>query len=92
MSQSVIQSNRKKLTCPCLSLAIYREIAAHLRQIDGVSVGLLEQKAKEFDYLQSQIGGLWLEYFPNDEREQQIKSILTYYELKYASSWQHLES
>lgn len=92
MSQTIIQEKRKKLTCPRLSLAVYREIVAHLRQIDGVSAGLVEQTAKEFDYLQSQVGGLWLEYFPRDDREEQIKSILTYYELKYDSSWKYLES
>lgn len=92
MSQSVIQNKRKKLTCPSLSLAIYREIVSHLRQIDGVSAGLLEQRAKEFAYLQSQVGGLWLEYLPNDNQEQQVSSILTYYEVKYGSSWHLIKS
>jgi hypothetical protein len=92
LSQTVIQEKRKQLTCPSLSLAVYREIVAHLRQIDGVSAGLLEQTAKEFDYLQSQVGGLWLEYLPRDDREEQIQSILAYYELKYDSSWKYLQS
>lgn len=92
MSSPAIHHKTQKLTCPGLSLAVYREIAAHLRQVDGVNSDLFAQTATEFDYLQSQVGGLWLEYLPNDEREQQVNSILTYYELKYSSSWQSLES
>ncbi len=89
MSQSVIQAKRKKLTCVRLSLAVYREIVAHLRQINGVQAGLLEQTAEEFDYLQSQVGGLWLEYLPDQDREQHIESILTHYEHKYGS-WESI--
>ena len=50
MSQTLIQSKRKELTCSRLPLAVYREIVAHLRQIDGVKANLLKQTAKEFDY------------------------------------------
>lgn len=91
MSQSIIQSKRKKLTCFRLPLAVYREIVAHLRQIDGVKTNLLKQTAKEFDYLQSQVGGLWIEYLPSEDRENRIQSILNYYGDKYGS-WEQVES
>ena len=91
MSQSVIQSKTKKLSCSRLPLAVYREIAAHLRQIDGVKASLLQQTAKEFDYLQSQVGGLCLEYLPSPDRDNRVQSILNYYGDKYGS-WEQVES
>ena len=91
MSQSIIQNKRKKLTCSRLPLAVYREIVAHLRQIDGVETNLLEQTAKDFDYLQSQVGGLWIEYLTSEDRESRIQSILNYYGDKYGS-WEQVES
>lgn len=54
-------SLRRHLAIPRLPLAVYREIAAHLQAIDGVRTGLLPQTSREFDYLQSQVGGLWIE-------------------------------
>jgi hypothetical protein len=50
--------DRYELHCPRLPLAVYREIAAHLQLLPGVSVTLLPQRSPEFDYLQSQVGGL----------------------------------
>ena len=90
MSQSVTQNQVTKLTCPRLPLAIYLEVIAHLRQINGVKAGLLPQKSSEFDYLQSQVGGLWLEYISSAIREQQIQGVLAYYEGKYGS-WSKCE-
>ena len=87
MSQTVLQGNIKKITCPRLPLAIYREIVAHIRQIDGVKADLIEQTATDFDYLQSQVGGLWVQY-PNDQIvNEQIESVLAYYADQYGS-WQ----
>lgn len=76
---------------PRLPLAVYREVAAHLRQIDGVNTGLLPQTSKEFDYLQSQTGGLWIRYKVDDaERCQpQVETILTYYGDRYGQ-WETL--
>jgi hypothetical protein len=42
---------------PKMPLAVYREVAAHLRQV-GVEVELLPQTAVCFDYELSQVGGL----------------------------------
>ena len=57
---------KTQLTCPQLPLAVYREVAAHLRQIMGVKVGLIVRSpdldSEKFDYAQSQIAALWLEF------------------------------
>ena len=91
MSQTVAQSNAKKITCSRLPLAVYREIVAHLRQIDGVEASLIEQTALDFDYLQSQVGGLLIKY-PSDEIiNSQIESVLAHYAQKYGA-WQSLQS
>lgn len=69
-----------------LPLAVYREVAAHLRQVEGVQVRLLPQTSQTFDYLDSQVGGLWLEYpvesppsQQDQQRRQRVDQILTYY-------------
>lgn len=85
MVNTTTATRSKKLTCERLPLAIYREIVAHLRQIDGVNADLYEQRATEFDYLQSQVGGLWLEYSAEPKIESTINAILTYYAQKYGS-------
>ena len=72
---------REKFCLPQLPLAIYREIAAHLRQIQGVEVGLVTQQSEDFDYLQSQIDHLWLEYpstLPASDK-QRLQEILAHY-------------
>lgn len=69
-----------------LPLAVYREIAAHLRQVEGVHVELLPQTTPTFNYGDSQVGGLCLEY-PADAttsqqdqaRRQRVDQILAYY-------------
>lgn len=74
-----------QLRCPQLPLAVYREVAVHLRQLDGVETGLLPQTAQEFDYLQSQVGGLWIRY-PEAGAEiyqRQVEVILKYYGERY---------
>lgn len=82
---SIVTKQKKKLTCQRLPLAVYREIVAHLRQVNGVDAGLYQQTATEFDYLQSQVGGLWLEYPLDFKDEDKVKGILAYYENKYGS-------
>jgi hypothetical protein len=41
-----------------LPLAVYREVAAHLQQIEGVVVNFLVPTARSFSYTESQLGGL----------------------------------
>jgi hypothetical protein len=97
---------RKQIVIPNLPLAVYREMAAHLRQIEGIKVeiiaydlseGLFEpnsaseielQTAKQkFNYRQSQVKGLSLEYGANlDVRSRQLcDDILTYYRDRYVT-------
>jgi hypothetical protein len=84
---------RYQITNSELPLAVYREIAAHLRQVEDVDAGLilrpLAGNREEFDYAQSQIAALWIEH-PQDLAEinlQTIESILNYYAQKYRP-WQ----
>ncbi len=76
-----------------LPLVIYREVAAHLRQIDGVETGLLPQTSKEFDYLQSQVGGLWIRYAATAAEiyQPQIEAVLAYYGDRYGQ-WETLSA
>lgn len=83
MSQIVTDQTERKITCNRLPLAVYREIVAHLRQVEGVSADLLPQTSRHFDYLQSQVGGLRVRYFSQSDAEMQVNSILAYYEDKY---------
>jgi hypothetical protein len=41
-----------------LPLAVYREVAAHLQQIEGVIVNFLVPTGRSFSYTESQLGGL----------------------------------
>ncbi|WP_373526167.1 hypothetical protein [Nostoc sp.] len=70
-----------------LPLAVYREIAAHLRQVEGVEVDLIPQSSQQFDYNQSQIGGLTLSWRPNSgsESRQRVNQILAYYQNRYTN-------
>lgn len=64
---------------------MYREVAAHLRQVEGVTVELIAQTAKEFDYRQSQIEGLRLSFPPAVQA--QVDAILQYYAQRHGA-WQ----
>ncbi len=72
---------------PSLPLAVYREIAAHLRQLDGIEVEILPQSSSEFSYFQSQVEGLQLTYSStfSSEEKQYYQDILDYYEQQYGS-------
>ena len=41
-----------------MPLAVYREVAAHLRQIEGITVVFLTPIDRAFSYTESQLGGL----------------------------------
>ncbi|NJM65009.1 MAG: hypothetical protein HC851_04725 [Acaryochloris sp. RU_4_1] len=69
------------IQCPGLPLAVYREIAAHLRQIEQVEIDLLPQTAQHFDYSLSQVGGLRIRHpqdLPDRDRVQ-LDQILGFY-------------
>lgn len=68
-----------------MPLAVYREVAAHLRQVRGVETELVWQRSQTFDYPQSQIGGLWIEQPTELEasEQQHLAAILAYYGERY---------
>lgn len=70
-----------------LPLAVYREISAHLQQIEGIRVDLVAHSSREFDYNQSQIGGLAIRYDSDLDviYHSRIRSILDYYAQKYGA-------
>ncbi|MEO0947332.1 MAG: hypothetical protein AAFY11_04160 [Cyanobacteria bacterium J06641_5] len=76
---------KEKISQARLPLAVYREIAAHLQQVHGVVVEILPQTAREFDYLQSQVGGILLCYpISLDASEvQNLEAILASYANRY---------
>lgn len=78
---------RERISCPGLSLAVYREVAAHLRQVKGVDAGLIPQISQKFDYNQSQVGGLWIHYTDAADSvgREQVNQILTYYQNRYGA-------
>jgi hypothetical protein len=91
INQSIAQAGnveqRYQIQCNGLPLAVYREIAAHLRQVSGVEAGLLPQTSQQFDYLQSQVGGLWIQYTATAEQTShlRVEQILAYYGDRYGN-------
>ncbi|MFK0730096.1 MAG: hypothetical protein ACIWVG_02730 [Gloeotrichia echinulata HAB0833] len=79
---------KEKIEFAGLPLAVYREIAAHLRQVEGVEVGLIPQSSLEFDYDQSQIQSLWIEWGENStsQSRQRVQQILAYYQNRYCNT------
>ena len=86
MQELPITLKQRKITSPRLPLAVYREIESHLRQIKGVKVSLIPQTSVNFDYLQSQVGGIFIEYETDisPDEEQKINQIIAYYDNKYS--------
>lgn len=72
-----------------MPLFVYREVAAHLRQVSGIEVELLPQTAPQFDYGLSQIGGLRIERknLASAEDEARVLEILDYYRHRFGD-WQ----
>ncbi|MBE9178104.1 hypothetical protein IQ268_05825 [Oculatella sp. LEGE 06141] len=92
MSDRAVQTaeaspSRYQLYCVGLPLAVYREVAAHLRQVTGVDAGLLPQTSHQFDYHQSQVGSLWIQYTAtaNAAAQQRVAQILEYYSDRYGA-------
>lgn len=76
---------KEKIEFPGLPLAVYREIAAHLSQVEGVEVELIPQLSQHFDYHQSQIAGLCISWTASSsvESRQRVQEILAYYRKRY---------
>ena len=74
---------------PHLPLAVYYEVAAHLRQAIGVQVELLPQRSPQFDYRLSQIGGLRIQFMPDATplSQQQVQQVLEHYGDRFGQ-WQ----
>jgi hypothetical protein len=69
------------LSNPQMPLAVYRELAAHLCQLDGVKAEVLSiDRPVEFSYLGSQAGGLQISIDPDMPVDRsQLEQILAYY-------------
>lgn len=65
-----------------MALAVYREIAAHLRCISGVEVELEWNRSTPFRYTDSQIGAMWVQLGSQTD-EEQVRRVLDHY-----GSWQ----
>lgn len=79
---------RERIEVAGLPLAVYRELAAHLRQVEGVSqVEIISQTSQQFDYSQSQVEGLWLDFSPHlsPDSRRRVEQILTYYQSRYGN-------
>ena len=89
MTDRTVGQNRLQYQIPGLPLTVYREVAAHIRQVVGVQADLMPQTSQEFDYAQSQVGGLWIEYPPEIEKSdrQRVEQILQYYGDRFGQ-WQ----
>jgi hypothetical protein len=87
VQQTANGEQRERIVYPNLPLAIYREIAAHLRQVIGIQILELPQDDSQFDYTRSQIGGLSISYASdfNECDRALIESILNYYGARYGS-------
>lgn len=77
--------SKEKIEFAGLPLAVYREIVAHLRQVEGVKADLIPQSSQVFDYHQSQVGGLWFSFASNSslQTQQRVQQILAFYRNRY---------
>lgn len=89
MTDRAVRQHRLQYQIPGLPLTVYREVAAHIRQVVGVQADLMPQTSQEFDYAQSQVGGLWIEYPPDISQSdrQRVDQILNYYGDRFGK-WQ----
>jgi hypothetical protein len=83
-------SDTLSLTIERLPLAVYYEIAAHLQQLSGIQVEILPQTDPNFDYLQSQIGGLSIDCSKLSAVDRtKATEILEYYHNRYGATEYH---
>jgi hypothetical protein len=52
--RSIAIQQKQTIIYPRMPLAIYRELASHLEQVQGVETHLIPQQFQQFDYHQSQ--------------------------------------
>jgi hypothetical protein len=66
-------------------LAVYREVAAHLQQVEGITVTFLTPVDRKFSYTESQLGGLEITgtNILSDSAKMRIDSVLKYYADRY---------
>ena len=85
VEQTAIRNKSEQISYSQLPLAVYCEIAAHLRQVEGITVELVSQTDREFDYNQSQIGSLSITYSPDLDADSlsRIRKILDYYAQRF---------
>jgi hypothetical protein len=85
-----MSDNTLSLSIERLPLAVYYEIAAHLRQLAGIQVEILPQTDPNFDYLQSQVGGLSIDCRNlNVVDRAKASEILAYYHNRYGATEYH---
>lgn len=81
----IVTHKEYDIKCPSLPLAVYREIEAHLHQVDQIETELLPQDAEQFDYSLSQIGWLRIRH-PQDlsaADQERIEQILNFYAQRF---------
>jgi hypothetical protein len=76
---------QQQISCPDLPLAIYKEIAAHLGQVDQLTVEVIPEDRPDFDYYQSQAKGLALKGKLDLHGKALLQSILDYYSGLYGA-------
>jgi hypothetical protein len=87
---SITATDTFTLSIERLPLAVYYEIAAHLRQLSGIQVEILPQTAPNFDYLQSQVGGLSIDCSKLIVVDRtRATEILEYYRNRYGATEYH---
>jgi hypothetical protein len=96
--QLPIKGQNQKLSSPQLPLAVYREVATHLRQVEGVEANLIIRPIKhepgaKFDYYQSQVAALEIHYPEaiTAKNQQRVTEILDYYAQRYYP-WENVSS
>ena len=87
MKQTTVKQQQEQITYPNLPLAVYRELAAHVQQIPGVTTRLIPQSSQQFDYAQSQVESIEINYRIDLDTPQkkQLQAILDYYGQVYGA-------
>jgi hypothetical protein len=87
---SITATDTLTLSIERLPLAVYYEIAAHLQQLSGIQVEILPQTAPNFDYLQSQVGGISINCSKLSVVDRtKADEILDYYHQRYGATKYH---